>query len=297
MSAAEPEMSEPVSELAAPVESTPEVESANVPISTPAEPVSWRESLSPGLRNNPTLEQIPDLETLAKNHINVQKLIGAEKIQRPQEDWTPEQFDEFYTKMGRPTDAADYDLSNVEVPEGYPVDEGFQSTMIEKLHARGASQEMVAGILKDYYEITGGQIEQSTGDLQRTRESGMQDLRNEWGKSYDGNVDLAVRAFHAGAGEGFEQVADLRLADGGKLGDHPAIIKAFATLGGKMNEHGLVGGVASNYAMSPQQAGNERNKLMADQDFLAAYTDGTHLEHDAAVKRMNDLTIAEVGDE
>jgi hypothetical protein len=49
--------------------------------------------------------------------------------------------------------------------------------------------------------------------------------------------------------------------------------------------------------MSPDQAGNERNKLMADPDFLNAYLDGTHLEHDAAVKRISDLTIAEVGDD
>jgi len=293
MSAAEPNIAEPVSES---FTSEPS-QTTSVPISTPSPTGNWRDSLSVDLRNNPTLETIPDIETLAKNHINVQKLIGTEKIERPKEDWTPEQFSDFYTKLGRPAEAGDYDLDAIARPENLPWDDGFQDSMVSIMHEAGLSQTQVSKILSGYIESVGGQYTEATGEAQRSRETGIADLRSEWGKSFDSQVDLAKRAFRSGAGDAFEQVAGMMLADGGKLGDHPSIIRAFAALGGKMNEHGLVGGVTSNLTMSPQQAGGERNKLMADPDFLKAYLDGTHLEHDAAVKRINDLTIAEVGED
>jgi len=266
-------------------------------ITKPAVTANWRDSLPADLKDNPTLSQIPDVQTLAKNHVNVQKLIGTEKIERPKEDWTPEQFSDFYTKLGRPAESKDYDLDGIEIPESLPWDNDFQESMLGVMHEAGLTQAQVQKVLGGYISKVGGDFEAATGESQRTRESGIQDLRNEWGKSFDAKVDLAKRAFMAGAGQNFEQVAGLTLQDGSKLGDHPAIIRAFASLGGKMNEHGLVGGKTSNAIMSPKEASGQRNKLLADPEFLKAYLDATHLEHNAAVDRIKDLTIMEVGDD
>ena len=288
MSSAEPVITDNTAPPEPAALSTPE------PVSTP-EPASWRESLSPDLRNNPTLEQIPDIEALAKAHVNVQKLIGTEKIERPKEDWTDDQYAEFYSKLGRPADVADYDIEGIDVPEGLPWDDGFQTSMLKVMHEAGLTSNQVKKVLGGYIEGTGGQFQEATTNIAQARESGIQDLRNEWGKSFDSQIDLAKRAFMAGAGENFESVAGMTLQDGSQLGDHPSIIRAFAALGGKMNEHGLVGGSASRTTLSPSEASGERNKLLNDSDFLAAYTDSSNLEHNAAVKRINDLTIAEVG--
>ncbi len=270
----------------------------DIPISTPGQPANWRESLSPDLRENPTLANLDSVEALAKEHINVQKLIGGEKLARPQEDWTPEQFDDFYTQLGRPAKVEDYNLDGVERPEGVDWDDGFQSHMLGILHKGGASNDLVRQVLAGYGEYVGSAVSADNVDKAQTRESQIQDLRSEWGKSFDAQVDLAKRALRAGAGEGFEELADLEMAGGGKLGDNPAVIKAFATLGGKMNEHGLVGGTSSvRTTLSPQEAGAQRNKLMADETFLEAYLNAEHLEHGAAVKRMTALTemaVAEV---
>lgn len=292
MSSAEPSTTEP----AAPAEPTAPVVS-NVPISTPATPAvsaNWRDSLPVDIRENPTLSSIESVDALALEHINVQKLIGAEKIALPQEDWDESQINDFHTKMGRPALAEDYDLSSVTVPEDFQIDEGFQGRMIAKLHSLGAPQALVAGIIQAVYEDQAEQIQGMNSDIRISNETGIKDLRTEWGKSFDSQVDLATRAFRQATGEDFESVAGILLADGSKLGDRPEIIRAFASIGGRMNEHGLVGGKTSNSTLSPSQAGGERNKLMVDPEFLSAYLDGTHLEHDAAVQRISDLTDAEV---
>ena len=257
---------------------------------------SWRDSLSPDLRSNPTLSSIKDVESLAQEHVNVQKLIGTEKIARPKDDWTDEQYSEFYTKLGRPADAADYDLEGIERPD-IPWDDGFEESMIGVMHKAGLSNSQVNQLMSGYMESVGGQHKAASGEMNQNREAGISDLRNEWGKSFDAQIDLAKRAFMSGAGENFESVAGLQLADGGKLGDHPSIIRAFAALGGKMNEHGLVGGSSVRSTASPSEASSEKSKLMNDTKFIEAYTNANNPENGAAVKRMNDLTIAEVGDE
>ena len=284
---------EPVSEETPSSEAAPE--STSVPISSPKSG-SWLESLSPDLRENPTLSKLESVEALAKEHVNAQKLIGVDKIPRPKDDWTEDQYEDFYTKIGRPANVEDYDLEGIERPEDLPWDDEFQSSMLGVMHKAGLNQSQVKQVLSAYIESIGGQYQQARGDLERSRESGVQDLRNEWGKSFDGQIDLAKRAFKAATGEGYEDVSKMVLQDGMKLGDHPAIVKAFATLGGKMNEHGLVGTSGGRTTMSPAEAGSQRNKLLADPDFLKAYMDGNHLEHSAAVKRINDLTEMEVAE-
>ncbi len=286
-------VTEPAALAAAPDEPTP----ASAPVTPEPVTPSWRDSLPVDLRDNPTLVGIDSVEGLAKDHINVQKLIGADKIARPQEDWTPEQWDDFHTKLGRPAKVEDYDLGGIQVPEGLPWNSEFQDSMVGVMHGLGLNQKQVQGVLGAYIESQAGQYQQVTGDATRSRDTAIQDLQNEWGKSYPAQVDLATRAFRAGAGENYEAVADLVMADGGLLGDHPDIIRAFAQLGGKMNEHGLVGATATRTTLSPGEAGDARRKLMSDEDFLKAYMDGGHFEHAAAVKRIKDLTIAEVGDD
>jgi hypothetical protein len=264
---------------------------ATPPVETPAsQPENWRTqhlSNNPDLFSNATLAEIPDVETLAKNHVNVQKLIGADKIPRPQEDWTQEQHDDFWTKLGRPADPKDYNLEGVEPPEGVPFDEGFQTEMVGTMHKLGLNSEQVRGLLGAYNESVGGQFQQQTGDAERNRESALQDLRNEWGSSYEPQKDLAMRAFRAGAGEGFEQLANIQLADGGLLGDNPEVIKAFAAIGGKMSEHGLVGATASRSTLTSKESLAGIAKLESESAHIL--NDKNHPEHELVVAKRNTL--------
>lgn len=259
-------------------------------------PPNWRDSLSPDLKSNPVLERFDNVEALAKEHINAQKLIGADKIAIPGENATEEERAAFYTRLGRPAKVEDYDLSKVEIPEGIEADEEFQTAMLEKMHARGASQQMVEGILSDYYEAMGSQLSQRDTNLQQDFDDGIKMLRNEWGKSYDGNVDLAKRAFVAAAGEKAAEFGQIKLENGQLLGNDARILKMFAEIGNRMADHGLVGAAASRSTRTPSEAASEKNKLLADPDFMQAYTDGQHLEHAAAVQKIQDLIEMEISE-
>ncbi len=152
-------------------------------------------------------------------------------------------------------------------------------------------------MLGAYYESTGEQLHSASVDIVQNTESAIKELRSEWGKSYDGNVDLAKRAMLSACGGDQERVAligRMEMKDGRLLGDHPDIIKAFSALGSKMSEHGLVGAKTTQFTKSPADATTEKRRLQADNKFMEAWLDGGHIDHAAAVQKMNSLTEMEV---
>ena len=72
----------------------------------------WRESLPEELRNDPTLQNYKDVESLAKTVVHQQKMIGS-RVPLPK---TEEEKAELYGKLGRPEEPAKYEVA---VPEDY----------------------------------------------------------------------------------------------------------------------------------------------------------------------------------
>ena len=70
----------------------------------------WKSSLPEELRNEPTLQNLNDVESLAKTVVHQQKMIGN-RIPLPKND---EEKAELYNKLGRPDDPANYEF---EIPE------------------------------------------------------------------------------------------------------------------------------------------------------------------------------------
>ncbi len=255
----------------------------------PAATVRWSDSFAPDIRDNAVTQRLESPEAAVKELIGAQALIGRDKVPLLTEESTPEERDAFFNKLGRPGTAGEYDFSEVSIPEGLPIEDGFQDAFVGEAHGLGLSQQQMSGILNIYYKMVGEQQTRGLGDIQRTFDDGVAGLHTEFGNSYDGQIDLAKRAMLAASGGDTSVVDSLIMSDGRKMGDHPAVIKMFAVLGNKMTEAGLVGGQASRTTKTPQEAGNSINSLHADKDFMEAYYSKGHPEHEQAVLKMKDL--------
>ena len=77
----------------------------------------------------------------------------------------------------------------------------------------------------------------------------------------------------------------MNLEDGTKLGDHPAVIRAFAALADKMGEDKIVQADGPNY-LTPKQIDKEIATL---QQPGSAYWDKNHPNHAAAVDEVKAL--------
>ena len=60
---------------------------------TPTQNTDWKASLSDEIRNEKSLENISDIESLAKGYVHAQKLVGADKIPVPNKFATEERLE------------------------------------------------------------------------------------------------------------------------------------------------------------------------------------------------------------
>lgn len=251
----------------------------------------WRSSFDADVRDNPVTQRLESPEAAVRELIGVQKLIGGEKIPRPSENWTEKEWSRFYGELGRPEEPGNYDLGDFQVPEGLPWSEEFQGRMLGKLHEAGLNHEQVRKVLSSYVEDVYGQFREQSDAVAATAESAAKELQSEWGSAYGANMEVALRALTHAAGENKNEIAEMELKDGSKLGDNPMFIRMLSKLGNSMSEHGLIGETKGEPRLTrtPAEAEHEIAKLNADEKFLASYNDKNHPEHQYAVDRMLDL--------
>lgn len=265
--------------------------------SGPAETASpWRESLAEDLRAHPALGGFDSLDALAREHVHLQKLIGRKGIIPPGEDAGDDERDRFYAALGRPEQASDYDLSELERPDDLPWNEDFEARMLERMHSAGLTNEQARALVEGFAAEQGELWQGMQADQTRSFEESLAALRTEWGNGFDARLDLANRAFAAAFGNRVDDARRMRLADGSYLGDHPDMVRAFAEMGELLGEAEFVGPASGQGGLSRDQARHRMADLESDPDFRAALLDRAHPEHCNAVARRSRLAAQAFGE-
>lgn len=250
----------------------------------------WRGKLSDDLREHPALGGFEDVGALAREHVHLQKLIGRKGILPPGEGATEEDYSRYYDALGRPEDPSGYDLTEVERPEGLPWSAEIETEMLARMHRAGLTNDQARALMESYVDLQGTTWSQLQASQSQALESAVQELRSEWGGAYDARLDVANRAFAMAFGDQVEDVRQLRLADGGFLGDHPQLVRAFAAIGARMSEAEFVGEGAMPGGHSREQARAQLEELESDATFRTALLDRSHPDHRQSVQRRSQLT-------
>lgn len=212
-----------------PTQETPSTPTSETILDTGADK-SW---LPEEYRDNQNLSKFASLDELAKSHLNLVSKIGEKGIIKPGEDATPEQWNDYYNQLGRPTEASAYELSemNEEVANMFGFDDTITDAFKESIHKRGLTSEQAQGVWEDMGGLLGSSAETITQGDVATKESGMTALQEKWGGDVDANVqkaqsaleqlglqDVAVKynlANEAGFIEKLAQVANILKPDNG----------------------------------------------------------------------------------
>ena len=262
----------------------------SVPVETPAEVASgsgsrseFLQQLPEEIRDHPSLQSINDVGNLGLSYVNAQRLIGADKIPLPKNP-TEDDLNNIYTKLGKPEQPSGYEIK----ADGQILTEEDVNTYTDIAHKLGLSKTQANGIL-DYYRSS---IQQTTEamskDSEQQRQQIEQSLKAEWGADFDAKVSQANRAVADIAGE---DLLDMVLQDGTKVGNHPAFIKAFASFADFKNsvtKEDTISENSVNYRMSPADAQSKIDAIMNDRSH--AYWDRKNpVARDKAVKEVQDL--------
>ena len=239
---------------------------------------SWKEVLSEEYRKNPNIEKFTEIDALAKSYINAVSMIGSDKIPVPTNNSTEEQWNEIYTKLGRPESPDKYKLDIKS--EAVPIDETAVKQFAENAHKLGLNNKQAQGILEFYKN----NMEQSARQVQIDMETAQADaeasLRKEWGRSFDENIKKAGALAKANMNP---EILDMQMKDGTRLGDHPEIIKGFANIANLLSEDKFIGTEQDNVAQSRDYESEIRSIV---NDRSGPYWNKNHPDHDRVVQQV-----------
>jgi hypothetical protein len=239
---------------------------------------SWKETISEEFRNDPNISKFTEIDALAKSYINATRMIGQDKVAVPNENSTDDQWNEVYSKLGRPESADKYKLEVKS--ETAPLDESAIKQFAENAHQLGLNNKQAQGILEFYKNSMEGSIQQARVDTETAQANAEQELRKEWGRSYDENIKKAGAIAKANMSE---DILNMELKDGTRVGDHPAVIKGFANIANLMSEDKLVSTESENVDKGTDYEA-EISKIVNDRD--GPYWNKGHPDHDKVVQQV-----------
>lgn len=247
----------------------------------------WRSSITDeSLRKH--ADRFASPADVVKNHFELRKKLSTAIV--PPNDGASEDDVAAYHANVRKA------LGVPETPEGYALPESVAALtddgkaalgrVVAKMHAAGAAPAAVSAAVEEYLSYSAEQTAQAEAASAQALAKADESLKREWGQDYEANKALAVRAFTALGGDNLAHVMNTAMFEGVPLGNHPAMIKAFAEIGRRTSEDGFQAGSLSADQVSnvnsqidnlyqerhkAQRSGNNRLAQEIDQKISALY--------------------------
>lgn len=267
-------------------------EAADITIDPGAEKptTTWRDGLSPDIREHPSVTRYANVEEMAKGLINANELIGRKGIPLPKEGDANDQA-RFWNALGRPESVDGYDLGDFTPPEGVEVSADLQTAFFQKAHELGLTNAQARGLIEWQTGQAASMVGASQEALASARGEAESTLRKEWGAAYEARLNMASRAMQVFAGEGAESILGLQLADGSALGDNPAFIRIMARASEGLSEADLAtdAAIRTIAGHTPESAQQAIREFEANGENIAAMKDRNHIAHAEVMRRREQL--------
>ena len=196
------------------------------------------------------------------------------------EELTEDDLNRVYKRLGRPDEPDQYDLSEIVPPE---YDQTAVEQFKQKAFENGMSQEGVKKMAEWYKEVEVANLQKMEEARKQQADLQILELKKDFGVNFDREVNNARKALDAYTDNDFRKYMD----DTG-LGNHPALVKAFAKIGRELSEDRLVQSeTAQRLAKNEELKKSEIARLRSDKAFMEKYRRGDAV----AVQRLNRLYL------
>jgi hypothetical protein len=156
-----------------------------------------------------------------------------------------------------------------DAPDGYKFELGREATEQDKavhgevakaFHKAGVPAAAASEAVKAVVAMAEAQMAEANRVAEAKRAEAETSLRKEWGGDFDRNLQVAMRAVETFGDPALKSVLDT-VVNGAKLGDHPALVKAFASIGLRMGEGEFIGAVGVTEKQTLQ---DELSRIMTE---------------------------------
>ena len=253
------------------------VANADTPAPQPTQS-TWKESISETYRNDPNIEKFTEIDALAKSYINATRMIGQDKMIVPNKNFTEDQWEEAYMKMGRPESSDKYSLDVKS--DIVSLDEQAIKSFQDQSFKLGLNNEQAKGVLDFYKNNMEAQTQQAKVDAETSQAQAQNLLRQEWGRDYDANISKAKSLAVANISP---EILEMQLSDGSRLGDNVDVIKGFAKIANMMSEDKILSTESENIDRG-EDIQTEIDQIMNDKN--GPYWNKSHPNHDKVVQQV-----------
>lgn len=203
----------------------------------------------------------------------------AETIALINEKSTPEQVAEFYTKLGRPESADKYGLQFQDDDNNEMANHLSKSMFDAGLNNAQATKIADAwnAYAKEQYDA-----------YNKEQASQMEQVRAEWGKDYESNMEIARQAMRKYGLDNNETLGKLEHSLGSKN-----VLNLLYTIGKTIGDAPIKGtqAEAPKAVYNPKEATDKINELIADKEWAQKWMSGDK----EAVRLFDELTKAQAG--
>jgi hypothetical protein len=221
------------------------------------------------------------VEDLGRSYINLEKLLGREKVPVPTSDDDEEGWHRWYAASGRPESPDKYEFARPDkLPDGLDYDEDLEKNYRQWAHQNGLNKKQAKAFYDGWVKT---QVEKHAAwqdQVRRTRADGLQALARAEGRQLDVVISDAKVGFrHAG-----DEALEAKLKAYG-LDNDPDIVRAFAKVGRELGGDRRIAGkpAAENPADIEKAMRDFRDK------HKEALFDKNHPDHAGRVKELEKL--------
>ena len=243
-----------------------------------AEPkvINFKDLIPEKYKEEKALSNFVSMDDFVKSYLSAQRLVGANKVAIPNKMATDEDWEEVYSKLGRPAKPEDYKYSFSEEEINQDQLKNFNETA----HRIGLLPKQAERIIKFYNEMNTQAEVDNQKMFEAKQTEAMTDLKKEFGPTYTKRLDQAKKLATETLGN--EMLNNTVLKDGTRLGDSVEVIKAFSMLADKLSEDEIIKGEGTGY-----QTASEIEKEIAElTEDGSPYWQKTHPNHAKTVDRV-----------
>ena len=245
---------------------------------------AWMQNLPDELRDDGSLSKFKDVASLAKGYKHMESFRG-QSISLPEER-NAETMGPIWDKLGRPESPDKYEYQPPEKIDTGEYNAENQNEFLKQAYDNGLSNDQAKFVLDFYNNMAFDSINDIKNMQAKTVADNTTALQKDWGKGYDENLAMAVRAF-----DEFATDADREFLATNNLDSNPTLIRLFHKVGTAISEGNFTGNVGANRMLSPVVAQSEINAIRSDKSHSLheAYHSAEHPDHQRAIEEMEKL--------
>ncbi len=228
--------------------------------------------------NEPSIQKFKNPQDLAKSYLNLEKLLGKQRIPIPEK---PEDYEVVYDALGRPQDPNEYEIPEVLAKEIYQGNDEALNNLKGKMHKLGFSKQQANELLNWYTEDIVAAKQQYEAMANQEMEKTMQALQQEWGDAFEERMQKASAVYNQFSDE------TKALIDQSGLGRNKEFIDFMYKMGNLTIDGNNFIDNPNSLQIKVEDAKAELSRIMGDRNH--PYYDKYHPEHNNAVKAVEDL--------